>query len=229
MGKINFMLGVRPKFLWVSSILCLMGLSIIFYTFLHQEKRLSFFLQEQLTEIFVEKSTVQQTLITTLRDKQIIKEELLQEEEKTLALEGELQDREKQIKVALDQLENEIEQRREVEAELLLTMDEKRNLELKVKELTKIPEAIELEDIVIQSPSSLQGKILSVYKEAGFLVIDFGKNNNLKVGDILAVYRDNGFIGKVRVERLKEDLCAAFILPEWQGVEFRENDEIRIL
>lgn len=229
MGKINFASWVRPRFFWVSSILFFIGLGLVFNMLLHQEEKLNIFLQDQLTKTFIEKSTVQQKLITALREKQIVKEELVWEKEKTLALEQELTAREEQIKTALDQLENEIQQRRETEAELLLTMDEKRNLELKVTELTKIPEIIELEEIVIRSPSSLQGKILSVYKEAGFLVIDPGKNNNLKVGDILSVYRDNGFIGKVRVEKLKEDLCAAFILPEWQDVEFRENDEIRIL
>jgi len=41
------------------------------------------------------------------------------------------------------------------------------------------------------------------------------------------VYRNDEFIGRVEVEKVEEDFSAAVILPTWQDVEFKENDEVR--
>ena len=64
-------------------------------------------------------------------------------------------------------------------------------------------------------------------KEHRFVVVNLGKENNIKLGDILSVYRKGEFIGRVQIEKVKEEISTASILPEWQDLEFKENDEVR--
>ncbi|MDP2939962.1 MAG: hypothetical protein Q8O13_07790 [Candidatus Omnitrophota bacterium] len=66
-------------------------------------------------------------------------------------------------------------------------------------------------------------------KEHGFIVVDLGNDNNLKLGDVLSVYRDNQFIGKAQVEKIEEKSSAAVILSDWHGVEFKEDDTVKRL
>jgi hypothetical protein len=49
------------------------------------------------------------------------------------------------------------------------------------------------------------------------------------LGDFLSVYRNDKFMGKVRVEKIEENSSTAVILPLWKDVEFKENDVIKKL
>jgi len=66
-----------------------------------------------------------------------------------------------------------------------------------------------------------------VNREYDFIVADLGRGDNVKLGDVLSVYRNEKFIARVQVERLEENICAAAVLPGWQNVEFNESDEVR--
>lgn len=157
----------------------------------------------------------------------MLSEELTAEKEKTLALEKEVEEKEHQIELALEKLEKEIAARREAGAQLIIAMKEKGILETKVRELTKATKTVELEKIVVKTTPRLIGKVLTVNKEYSFVVVNLGRENKLKLGDVLSVYRNDEFIGRVQVEKVEEMVCAAAILPEWQDREFRENDEVR--
>ncbi len=226
MKKINWNSLVNPKVFW-SSLIILLSLCLTFYSLGQAEKKLRVFTEQQLTKTFEEKNGVQKKLIETIIAKKTLEGELQDEKGKTLTLRQEVTEKEQQIELALDQLEQEKEARYQAESQLLMVMEEKTVLEAKIKISTQIPEALELEEIVIHSGSSLGGKVLAVYPDSGFIVVNLGEVNHLALGDILSVYRNDTFLGRVRVEQVKEGVSAAMILPDWRDVEFKENDEVR--
>ena len=217
----------KPKIIY-AAIVILLVVSISFYFLKEKEKKLRIATQNQLTQTIEEKKKVENKLIDTVKAKEAVETELTIEKEKSLTLKKELEDKEQQIKTTLDRLEREIVARKKAEAQLMITLKEKENLEVKVKDLKEAP-TIELEKIVIKPGSVITGKITMVNKEYAFVVVNLGTQHNIKLGDILSVYRNDEFIGKVQIERAEEKMSAAAILPEWQSVEFKENDVVKTI
>lgn len=229
MKKVNLKLLFKPKVFWPSSIIILLIVSSTLYIFKEKEKVLRISIQKQLTKTVEEKKVVENILAGTISAKKLVEEELVAEKERTLALQKEVKEKKHQIEVTLDKLKKEIITRREAEGRLLMVMKEKSILEIKLRELTKAPKIIELEKIVVEpvpTPVSV-GKILKVYKEFAFVVVDLGKVNNLELGDVLAVYRNEEFVGKVLVEKVENEMSAAAILSDRRDFEFRENDVVK--
>lgn len=198
----------RPKVFW-SSIIILLILSAALYTLKEKEKSLRIYTEKELSKTIEAKKAVEDNLMAA-------KEEISAKDE--------------QISLTLNKLEGEVIARRDVEAQLVLVTREKIGLETKVKELIAVlPKNIELEKIVIKSTQELTGKVLTLDKERGFIVIDLGSENNLKLGDVLSVYREDQFIGKAQVEKIEEKTAAAVILSDWYGVEFKEDDTVKRL
>lgn len=71
------------------------------------------------------------------------------------------------------------------------------------------------------------GRILVVNDEFNFVVVSFGKNDGLKGGEILNIYRGGNSIGKVQVEKLYDAISAATILDGKTGV-YQEGDTVRL-
>jgi len=229
MKKINLKWPVRPKFLFGGIIVLLLITSVTFYLLKEKERKLKIFTQEQLINTIEAKKVVEFNLAKTFRAKEIVEKKFDAERKRTTALEKEVEDKENQISFTLDKLEKEVTARREAEAQLLIAVREKRTLKAELRKFTKATEAIELEKIVVKPTSSLIGEVLMVNKEHNFIVVDLGRASNLGFGDLLSIYRNDKFIGKAEVERVNEKTCAAAILPDWQDVEFKENDEARRL
>ena len=197
-----------PKVFW-SSIIILLILSAALYMLKEKEKSLRIYTEKELSKTVEAKKVVENNLT-------VAKKEISAKDE--------------QISLTLNKLEGEVTARRDVEAQLVLVTKEKIGLEVKVKELTAaLPKNVELEKIVVKSTQELTGKVLSLDKEHGFIVVDLGNDNNLKLGDILSVYRDGQFIGKAQVEKIEEKSSAAVILSDWQNTEFKENDTVKRL
>jgi len=227
MKEINLKSLARSKFFREGIIVLLLITSTTFYILKEKEKALRIFTQEQLVGTIEEKKIVEGKLFGTIKAKKIVEETLVAEKEKGLVLEKELEEKKRRIKYTVEKLRKEISARQEAEAQLIMTMKEKRILETKLREFTAAFKTVELEKIVIKPVSTLVGKVLTVNKELAFIVVDLGRANNLKLGDVLSVYRNDKFIGRAEVERVEEDFSAAVILPTWQDVEFKENDEVR--
>lgn len=174
----------------------------------------------------------------------------LKEEEKNLRiythdrLSKIIEDKERIIKVSLNKLEKEITARREIEAQLIITMRERGIFErdsrrvsyplekgVPKKSLAVPPltfEPIDLGGIVVNNSGRLIGRILSVNREYDWIIVNLGENDNLKLKDALSVYQNGKFVGGLQVEKVEKGVCAAVVLPEWGNVEFKENDEVRI-
>ena len=208
MLKMNLQSLVKPKVFW-PSIIILSILCTTFYILKEKEKSLRIVIEKELTETIAMKRVVENNLLETKK---------------------EIVARDEQIKITLDQLEKEITARREAEAQFVAVVKEKQALEEKVKELAvALPQNIELQKIVIKDTNELNGKVLTFDKEHAFVVVDLGSENNLKLGDVLSVYRDDHFLGKAQVEKIEEKTSAAAIMTPWKEVEFKENDVVKKL
>jgi hypothetical protein len=89
---------------------------------------------------------------------------------------------------------------------------------------------VELERIVVAQPGAadLQGRVISVHKDWNFVVIDLGWNN-VHIGDVVTIVRQDQLLAKARVERVQESVCAASLLPDWATAEVRINDIVKAL
>ncbi len=210
MPKVKLNSLVRPKFFWPSLII-LLGICITFYGQKEKEKSL--------------RIAKEADLMRTIEAKRAVENKLTEAEKQITA-------RDQEIKLALDQLEKEIAARKDLEVQIVTVVQEKQNLTAQIEDLTaklSQPEPIDLEGIVIKTSPELKGKILSYDREQTFIIIDLGSQSHLKLSDVLSVYRDDVFIGKVQVEKLEETTSAAVVLNLWKNVEFKENDVVKKL
>lgn len=78
----------------------------------------------------------------------------------------------------------------------------------------------------VASTGGLQGKIIVVNREYDFIVMNLGKNQGLNVGQEFQVVRGQQVLGRVRVEKLYDELSAAAILPESNKDAIKEGDVV---
>ena len=206
--KVNLNALARPKIFWPAMVIFL-TLCVTFYMQKEKEKSMR-----------IAKET---ELLRTVEAKKVVENKLTEAEKQIVARDG-------QIKLALDKLEKEVTARIDLEAQLVTVVKEKQGLAAQIEELAaKLPKTMELEKIVIKTTTGLKGKILSYDKGNNFVVTDLGSQNNLKLGDILSVYRNDVFIGRVQIEKFERTNSAAVVLPSWKNVEFKENDVVKKL
>lgn len=204
---------VRFKFLVTTIIVSLIIAVILFYILEEQERSLRIFTQERLTE--------------TIEEKYKVEKELNEEKEKAGKLEVELKQKNQQINLVLNKLEEEISVRRQAQARLLITLKEKRNLEESLQDVAQKPEGIELEKIIVTANPLLSGEVLDVNEEYRFILVNLGRADGLDLGNVLSVYRGPEFIGEVEVERVEEKTAACAILSAWKEREFKEKDMVK--
>lgn len=188
---------------------------ISLYIFKEEEKKLRIYAEGELNQVIERKKIIEDNLITTAKAKD--------------GIEKELNKKSRQVRLTLNILKREITTRRQAEARLVTAIMGKEILEERIKQFKETPRTVELEKIVIKPASELVGKILVVNKEYAFIALDLGSRDNLKLGEVLSIYRNDEFIGRVQLERVEEKISAAAILPEWKNVEFKENDMVKKL
>ncbi|MBI4343312.1 MAG: hypothetical protein HY601_00665 [Candidatus Omnitrophica bacterium] len=90
--------------------------------------------------------------------------------------------------------------------------------------------SVELQRIVVTDgqQSGFKGRVVSVHPEWDFIVIDLGWDA-VKIGETISIYRNEQLLGKARIERVQEGVCAATVLPEWSAGAIHVNDLVRVL
>lgn len=78
----------------------------------------------------------------------------------------------------------------------------------------------------ISSPSSLEGRIVTVNREHGFVVIDIGKEDGVNIGYSFNVYREDILIGLVEVIQVRDRIAAADIKEIREGLSMEVDDVI---
>lgn len=123
---------------------------------------------------------------------------------------------------------------------------QQQSLESKISELSRVP-TVQLDKVLVSNneqeialPSSggaarlamagsANGQVLVINRDYNFVVMDMGKNQGLSIGQEFKVVRGEQVIGKVKVEKVYDDLSAAAILPETKEDLLREGDQVRAL
>lgn len=86
-----------------------------------------------------------------------------------------------------------------------------------------------LAPVSFQTSSVPEGEIIVVNREYNFVVMNIGKNQGLTLGQEFQILRGSEILGKVKIEKLYEELSAAAILPESDKSLIREGDAVRAL
>jgi predicted RNase H-like nuclease (RuvC/YqgF family) len=128
-----------------------------------------------------------------------------------------------------------------MQAQLTQLEQAKAELEAKVLELTGQP-TVELDKVVVTGPESeaaigsaggpspvslLQGQVLVVNREYDFIVMNIGKNQGLQIGQEFQIVRGAEVLGRVKIEKIYDELSAAAILPESNKAAIREGDLVK--
>lgn len=126
-----------------------------------------------------------------------------------------------------------------MQAQLKSLDEQKKTLESKVAELETKLGGVELGKIVVGAPEpagvgttqaaagvSIEGKILVVNKDYNFVVINLGVKDGINAGDVFSVYRQEAYIGDVKVEKVHDAMSAAgFVSPEMKD-KVNEGDRV---
>ncbi len=150
-------------------------------------------------------------------------------------------------KKGIEQQLSDMQTERDAIKQRLTDMEQaKGQLESKVMELSKGP-TVELDKVVVtngtdnssetakplpvsaSTATALNGQVVVVNREYDFVVMNLGKNQGLSVGQEFQIMRGNDVLGKVKVEKVYDQLSAAAILPESRKDSIREGDLVRAL
>ena len=191
---------------------------------------------DQSKEELVKAAQVRETLANSIEDREKEIARL------TKSLE-QVQSDAKQVASQLTELQS---QRDAAKKQLADLQKAKGELESKVMELSGQP-FVELETVRVAndqeagteqsaampaSASSVdfaQGQVVVINREYDFVVMNMGKNRGLSVGQEFQVVRGSEVLGKVKVEKVYDELSAAAILPESQKNNIREGDSVKAL
>jgi chromosome segregation ATPase len=73
------------------------------------------------------------------------------------------------------------------------------------------------------------GQVVVVNREYDFIVMNLGKNHGLSIGQEFQIIRGAEILGRVKVEKIYDELSAAAILPDSKKSSIREGDAVRPL
>lgn len=120
----------------------------------------------------------------------------------------------KQLHAQLTTMQSQMD---ELQAELSMVIEEQPQIHA-----MSGSETVELERIIISEDglSSMEGRVVSIHPEWSFVIVDLGWDE-VKIGDTISIVRDTDLLAKARIERVREGVCAASVLPNWQidGIE----------
>jgi hypothetical protein len=89
-----------------------------------------------------------------------------------------------------------------------------------------VKDKVELDKIVVNPQNGTKGHILTVDKDAEFVVFNLGANQGVKSDDTLSVYRGDQYLGDVKATRVQDEMSAADIIPPLSPEEVRKNDTV---
>ncbi|MEK6733050.1 MAG: hypothetical protein AABY55_05425 [Candidatus Omnitrophota bacterium] len=110
--------------------------------------------------------------------------------------------------------------------------NEKIDLENKVGELQDKQQSVNLDKIVVNTSeaepkaAALQGKILVVNKEYGFIVNDIGQDKSVQKGAKFDVMDGSRFLGQVEIDKVYDTMSSATVLPGGKINDMKKGNTI---
>ena len=181
-------------------------------------------LQKSLTNIKEENKTLRKELDRLDRQRLVLEERLMSlfdEKEYLVARVGEAE-------LMLDKNESETGNIRQEFEGLLKSKAKAETSGIKANK-----DSVELPTIVVSSPSAVgvdelarvEGKIITVNKEQNFVVINLGQSDGISEDMEFEVFREDSFLGKVKVIQLREEIAACDIIQT--EAPFKINDIVK--
>jgi uncharacterized protein len=78
----------------------------------------------------------------------------------------------------------------------------------------------------VQPEAAIEGKVMAVRKDVNIVMLSVGSDDKVKPGYRFTVFSDDQFVGKVEVEQVFSDMCAARILRDWTKGEVKEGFDV---
>lgn len=205
-------------------------------------------LQDELERTRKEFTQTQEKLAKAVEAQETLSRSLEDRDNKITHLTKNLEEAQAQQKEIAAQLSGLQTERDTIKQQLAELEKAKGELETKVIELSQGP-TVELDKVlvkgsdqaamgglaseasaaVVQANAAPSGQVMVVNREYDFIVMNLGKNHGLSIGQELQVVRGNEVLGKVKVEKVYDELSAAAILPESKKESIREGDTVRTL
>ncbi len=117
----------------------------------------------------------------------------------------------------------------QAKSELIAAMAEQRNLEAQLQaanaEVQRANNALHRE-ATGEIPPGLSGKVESVNKPLNFIVLSLGDKDGVVRNGVLVVYRNNQFIGRVKVVSTTANNAVADILPDATKTDIQPGDDV---
>lgn len=208
-------------------------------------------LKVRLQDLQQTKSRIEEDLTRAKKELTLAQDELAKSRQAQEELARSVEGREQEIARLAEDLEQvrgeltakvtELQGERDAAAQHVAELERaKSELETKVLELAGQP-VVELEKVrvsgepasaVVQASAMLppsQGQVVVVNREYDFIVVNLGKNQGLSVGQEFQVVRGDEVLGRVKIEKVYDELSAAAILPESKKESIREGDLVKAL
>ena len=84
-----------------------------------------------------------------------------------------------------------------------------------------------VEEPTIVFDRTSEGRVLSIDVETEFVIVSLGEMDGVKIGDVLSVYRDEDFVGDLRITRLQPEMSAADLIPPFSVKSIKKNDQVK--
>jgi phage-related minor tail protein len=228
-------------------LLCTAGL--LFFVIQEKNKRIETEQELLLTQKAKESLEIEleqtQLKLMQLKDRaKLLAQQIKQEKSNYRAALEKIENKDMQIQELEDSLTQEMQQRENIanalaqlkesysslEQELKKTKREAKELRENLSKFTK-KTGVELKKIIVKPPKkrSLSGRVLVVNREFDFVVIDLGRENDVRIGDQFVIYQGSQEVGKVKVEKVYDLFSTASMLPGSQERKIREDSIVKSL
>ncbi len=87
---------------------------------------------------------------------------------------------------------------------------------------------VDLGTIILRRSSNIPARVEHVDTLWGFVVVSGGSRDGLKLNMVLNISRNNRFIAKAVVKKVREDIASAVMLPEWAREDVKTGDLISV-
>jgi len=85
---------------------------------------------------------------------------------------------------------------------------------------------VALEKIVVNPAAKKGGKVISVDKEASFVIVSLGEKDGVKKGAVLSISRGDKVLGDVKVSRVLPEMSAADFVAPLKADAVKKDDQV---
>ncbi len=179
----------------------------------------------KISSIEAEKKSLQENYDREKSQNDIIRSRLSKKDEEIKAVEEKLNAALSEKRKIQSSLSEEQERYIELKDRIDKLMLAKDTLEDKVRNIVN-KQGIELERIVIKAEGELEGKVLVINRDYNFIVVNIGQRDEIRLGDLLTVFRDGKYVGEAKIEKIYDTMSAAAITKELKTGSIMINDNV---